>query len=87
MMQQPHKQPVQIDQIPLLTPGSAKLSIFAHQWAFPRLDIPCLDLQGEVLQGEEAAADPQEEEAVVDSQAVEDPYKAIYKEDHQEIDL
>ena len=73
-----------------ITLGFAEPLIFAHQWASLHQDTPYSDPQEETLLEEEAAVDSQEEETLeeeaADSQAVEDLYKVILKEDHQEID-
>ena len=70
MTQQQSEQLAQIDQIPLLTHGSAELLTFAHQWDFPCLDTQYSDHQEEeILQAEEAdslveeEADLQEEDS------------------------
>ena len=81
----------QTSRTPLLTHGSAALSTSAPHWVFLHQDTPYSDPQEEALPEEEVAEDSQEEEILeeeaADSQAVEDPYKVIRKEDHQGTDL
>ena len=90
-MPQQYGQQAQTNPILPLTHGFAEPLTYDHQWVFLHQDTPYSDPQAEALPEEEAVGDSQEEEILeeeeaADSQAVEDRYKVILKEDHQETD-
>ena len=68
MTQQQREQQAPTSQTLLITPGSAELLTYAHQWVFLHLDTPSSGPQEETLPGEEAEEDSQEE--VIPAEAV-----------------
>ena len=60
-MQRQQEQQAPTSQLLLVTPGSAELSTYAHQWVFPHLDTPSSGHQEGALPEEEAEEDSQEE--------------------------
>ena len=80
-MQRQQEQQAPTSQILLVTPGSAELFTYAHQWAFPHLDTPSSGHQEGALLEEEAEEDSQEE----DSQEEEDQEDQEDQEDLPQI--